>query len=251
MKTRELREYAFWGDVDVKKAEELHRLTQEFRDTLFTNYPLQNVLFNRGAEMTKKERPTSYIGLIDAVFLRTKVMLHLSVLEEMIEQATRPQILVVKSPPLIIVPGQEEKQPKIETLRGVDAGKVEQFQREWMENSTVNQAAREFQTALTECFDEFNLKFMLTRMFYSTRQFVPDEWREERRIADRIDKVADNKSYGALDNAYYGMARRLMSGVSPYWDRLASSELGRMFIVTPEQERDYMKKLYSRAKFTG
>ena len=249
-KVRTIEEYTIIGDIDISRARNLHELTIEYRDTLFGNHALQNLLLNDGDELREGKIPKSYFDLYDATWHRTKIAGHLLALEKLIELATRPPRVVVRMP-AIVIPGQEEVEC-IKTPQGLDYERVDEFQRDWL-RSLVTDKIRRYQSRLQEAFDEFNLKYVLTLVFNSLRPpniGYLELGGDEGRILNRIkEALLDHNVYSTLDNAYYLMANRFVHMAGELYKELSQDEFGKNFLLSSEEEGVFLKMVYGGLKF--
>lgn len=238
-RARNILEYSLFEDMDSEKTGKLHDLTGELRERFIEDRVVQDVLLNRGCKLEEDERPKSFYDVIGAVFNRTKTIAHLVHLDNIIDLSTRPRILVIKMP-LIVIPGQDQA-GKIETSEGIDASRVEWLQEQWFENPEVVRLAREYQGRLNEAFDEYNMQFILTLIRKSSRAFIDPSWKEEANLQGRIEKTLAHEAYNALDSAYYNRGNRFFSSAGPIWEQLNSSEYGRFFVLTQEEVQGFLK----------
>lgn len=109
---------------------------------------------------------------------------------------------------------------------------------------------RSFQSTLTKAFDEFNLKFILFKMYYSLSLPFLDDFEEKSKVQERIIKAFGGKHpllgerFNALDSAYYSTGRRFFSQAGQYWEKLSKSDFGRLFILSPEEDKEAMKRVF-------
>jgi hypothetical protein len=244
------RDYYFPGDIDLKGTEKLHNLVVQYRDQFLRNEPLQELLLNDGCKLEKPV--TSFHELRDNIYLRTATSLHLSLVEKLTELATKPSILVVNHP--LIIPyqtgqlmGQVPTEEERITQGGFDAETVESIQTEWMRNPKVGATVREYKDVLERAFGEFNLKFVLYRMYRALMSNIPDEWKQVYRIQGRIKKAFGEKrdeKLASLDNAYYNTAKKFLGGAGGLWSKLNQTDFGRKFLLTNEELVDGMRKVW-------
>ena len=234
----------------------VHDLTVRFRDKLFTNYALQNVLLNDGYDYKENsERPISFFDLGDAVWIRSMTLGHLSYLRLVIDKVTKP-FLVIPKIPLIDTSGRtclvfpndlaDSLTPITLSASGdINPEKLEAYQRLWFEEDEVRNDVRAFEKRLAEAFDVFNLNYVRTKIL-NAPHFAPYEG-EEVGIIDEISKVRGfREAFGELDDAYYSNARSLYGGCNSLWSKLNSSESGKLFILSQEEIREFLKKYTSR-----
>jgi hypothetical protein len=238
-KVRDISEYCLLEDVDLEKARKLHALVGELRERLIEDRVVQDVLLNRGCELEEDERSKSFYDVISTVFNRTKTIAHLVHLDNIIDLATRPRLLVAKMP-LLVIPGQDQV-GRIETGEGIDASRVEWLQEQWFDNPEVARLAREYQTTLNEAFDEYNMQFILNLMRQSLMAFIDPEWKKEAGLQRRIEKTFTPEAHNVLDSAYYNMGNRFFSSVGPIWEELNGSEYGKLFILMQEDVQEFLK----------
>lgn len=229
--------YTIFGDISYDDVRELHKLVVEYKERLFEDHILQDVLLNNGFEL--EDRPKNWFDVNLGCWNRRKILMHLSFLEMMLDLVSKPRLVVVKSP-LIIVPGQEQK-TEIETPEGWDAEKVECFQKEWLKNSEISRAVRSYQEQLGLAFDEYNSQTMLLLMQDCLKSFIDPSWKRERKHQEKIGEVLTPKSYEAMDSAYYNMGNRNFRAAGGLWDYLSKSEFGRHFVMTIEEESQALK----------
>jgi len=230
--TRNFPLHSIFGDVDIKKAEALHKEVCRFTDELIQNHAMQNVLMNHGYEL-EEERPSSYLDLMGGSWNRKKVCLHLSYLDMMLDLVTQPNIVAFKRP--AIIANEAEDKLSISSARGFDFDKIESIQREWMKSPETGNLVREYKKALEAAFDEYNLQFVMGMMQYARRSNIPSDWKDEHAVQVRIDKVMDTKAYTALDSAYYMAGNRLFQSAGPLWQKLDQDNFGKFFRLTPEE----------------
>jgi hypothetical protein len=239
--------------VDPEKAEGLHNLTKEYRDGFLENKHLQNLLLNTGHPMDDEERPKSFHDIQDLVWHRTIVSVSLQYLDYTMDLATRPQQVIIseksktESGSSILTYPFDEPELIVRTPQGYDFEKIEQLQCQWFENSSITETVRKYREKLTESFDEFDLKFILTEMDRTRILLIPDKLKEEFKLQSRIKDAMKNDKYGllytALDRAYYQRATMIERDASPLWKTLSETEYGRNFVLTIEETRKLVTKL--------
>ncbi len=242
-KIRDLSEYCvLLRDVDIEKVKKLHKTVGEFRESFLEDHLLQNVLLNQGYEI-EGERPESYFTQFDAIRNRTKVLIHLMLLEDSIDLATRPQLAIIETP-TIIIPGQKQE-PTIKTPMGISLEDIEELQHDWRDKGDVVETIREYQKTLKLAFDEYNMQFILGKIIRS-REFpvlYGEKWEKERKLQKRIEDVTDFRAVSVLDSAYYGMGNRFLRAGDRLYKQLSKDNFGRRFLTTKEEEIEYITKL--------
>jgi len=235
----EFGQYHFFGDVDRASCEKLHLMIDEFRQTVFSDPILYNVLFNDG--YAKENRAESFMDLTDSIWHRSLVKVALGYVRHMIDLATKPH-LIVPNTPLIDTSGisglvQPANAPGL-TESGIDAEIVEALQINWLKLHGLSGLVRSYEKALSITFDEYNLKLLLTRIDNVRGLFLSHDWKEEQAIQDRVKKTLGNSEYrqvfGALDDAYYHTAVRLEHDAGKIYEMLYKNHAGKLFIPTEE-----------------
>jgi len=248
-KIRNLEEYCFLlGDVNLDKVRELHKTVGEFRESFLKNHLLQNVLLNKGYKVEDKDMPTSYLTQIDATYNRTRTLVHLMVLENLIELVTIPQLAIIKTG--IIIPGREQD-TGIKTPQGVSLENLEEFKKDWIKNEKVVETIREYQKTLNLAFDEYNMQFILGRMNESKRHapLYGDQWEKERALQDRVERVTDSKSFTILGRAYYNMGAHFFRDAGPLHKELSKDKFGKKFLTSRDEELKFIT--YFMTNFTS
>jgi hypothetical protein len=238
-KVRDISEYFLMGDFDANKVKQMHETAGEFRERFLEDKILQNVLLNKGYELEKNYK--SFLDILDSTINRSIIAAHLTYINKMTDLMTTPQLAVITTP-VIIIPGKEEV-PKITTPSGMNLLAIESLQEEWR-NNPVSETVGEYQKYLNLAFDEYNMKFMAGLIDRAKMHFINSgkEWAEERKIQERINKVADSRAYSILDSAYYNMGNRFFNGCGALWKKLDSDEFGKFFILYNEDVHEFMKK---------
>ena len=242
VKIRDISEYYFLlRNADLEKVKELHKTTGEFRKSFLENHILQDVLLNKGYEV--KDRPESFLDIIDSTFNRTKTLIHLACVNYLMDSAINPQLAVVTIP-TIIIPG-EEFRVAIENTKGVNFESIEEFQEQWMKNP-ISQTVRKYQEQLNSAFDEYNMKFMLNLINRARINSIAmgDDWVKERKLQDIIENVADSKAYYVLDSAYYDMGNRSYRGCGRLRKELNENNFGKMFILDMDEMTNVLRKVH-------
>lgn len=241
-KIKDISKYCFLlRNADLEKVKELHKTTGEFRESFLENHILQDVLLNKGYEV--ENRPESFFDIADSTFNRTKTLIHLACVNYLMNSAIKPQLAVVTIP-TIIIPG-EEFQVAIKNTKGVNFESIEEFQKQWMKNP-ISQTVRKYQEQLTSAFDEYNMKFMLNLIYRAKINSIArgNDWVEERKLQDIIEKVADSKAYSVLDSAYYNMGNRAYRGCGRLLKELNENDFGKMFILNMDEMTNVLKKVH-------
>ena len=238
-KLRDIREYHFFGDIDIEKTANLHRLAGNYRERILGDNLLQDVLLNDSYEFEDDERPKTFHAIGDPTINRLKTSIHLNYLEYVVDLVTRPRILAVRAP-RIIIPGKRDE-PRIETAEGYDAEKVEDLQEQWLRTPKVRDMVEAYSMILNEAFDEYNLKCILLKMHGCLIRRDDVDEQEIHKIYDDIEKHMNDKSYVALDDAYYRMGNRLFSGAGDVWNRLRADNFGRNFALTEKEVAEAFK----------
>ncbi len=227
--TRNIGEYHIYR-TGMDEANKLHLLTAEMRDNFFENPAIMNLLW--GSSRARGEAPESFLDIRDAVVHRSITALSLAYLEHAIGIATRPQIMSIGSGDVIATP---ESEIKFETSQGHNYFRVEELQKQWFQNPDIVEKIREYEKTLNLAFDEFNLKFVLSRMFYSQTNFIFEDC-EEKRIQERIaDAMKPHRLYHEMDKAYYSMGNRFYAEAGSLYEKLFESDFGRFFILKEEE----------------
>lgn len=254
------KDYPLIGDVDLEKLEGLHNLAVKYKGDIFTDNDVQDILLTDGYN-PEGERRTSFHDVYDMTFLRTRTSVHLGFLEKMIEMATVPQLAVVRGEEEGIVspegkgvlyPNDVAVKAKLETPGGHNYVMTEELQEGWFREPEVAEDVRSFQKHLNGAFEEFNLKFILGRMYNSLKLFVPEDFGRVYKIHHKIMDAFGGKyedrglEFVALDNAYYNMAKRFFNRVAGSWNKLNESNFGKRFILSPEEDRKAMEDVMRR-----
>jgi hypothetical protein len=232
-KVRSLGDYLVMHNADESRLNMLHTLSVEVRDSFFSVKAVQNLLLNHGDEIPDSERPKSFLGLHDACWKRSGAALQLLYLEHVIDAAIRPQIVVQEAAGLW-TPGKKYEK-RVVTATGHDAGRIEQLQQHWLTDSELSESVRSFQRGLQEAFDEYNLKYVLGRMFQSQKHQLPKKARAEAELQKRVIQAAGRDEYLALDDAYYRMGNRFYQGCADLYKKLSRTQFGMMFILLQEE----------------
>lgn len=231
--------YYLPGDVDRDKATQVHEIALDFRGRLLSDHTLQNLLLNHGNIMDDNERPESYFDLETASIYRTLVQYRLLALKGLIDLAIKPPQIVIERK-AILLPG-ESDEIKVQTQTGLPFSFVEDIQELWIRESDTSKNIRSYKRSLESTFEEFNLQFVLTKMYgallpvdASDRFDVPEQ--EIYDILNGVMKVWDSDLYTTLDRAYFGRGKELLSSTEIIAGELAQSEFGRVFLLTQEEE---------------
>ena len=242
----------FYHYTISEEALPLHKLVVDTMGKFLKNHPVQNVLLNHG--YNPDHRPTSFYDIRDATFIRTRTMVHLIYLEHVMDVATRPRLAVAKEQGAkkVYVPGDPEPTLEFKTEEGHDFLKVEALQRGWFENPEDVKKVREMYKLLSEAFNVFNLKLILTRLEQARGCNIMEDWKGEYAFIQKIAKVFGKDGImndrkininHELDNLYYNVARSLFSRSSNAWTALDSSEYGKNFRLTMEEERQGLEQI--------
>lgn len=246
-KARALREYAPFvvshgRELDIAKVERLHIKVGDYKERLVDDPKLQDLLLNEGYQLVDAERPESLLDIPDATILRTQTVLHLVYLNRMIDLATRPRVLVVREPG-IVLPGQDAD-TKLETSEGYCPEKLEELQRRWLTETETVRDVRKFQDGLVQAMDEFDMKMVLNRMLQARSHYIPFDkgWEEVGKLREEIEEVWEQEAYLALDSAYYNRGRALYSGVGQIWERLRQNEFGKQFTLSEKEIAEVFRR---------
>jgi hypothetical protein len=229
----DFNQYMIFGDVDRDKCKQLHDLVVEFHDTIFTNSDVYDLLMEQGYE--PDERADSFFAFNDAIMLRSKVLINLFFLNHTIELATKPHLLEVISNQPIVYTEPNPEEPEITLSEGgYDFKQVETFQKQWLANPEVTKQLTDYQSVLQNSFDQFNLNFILARIYSVKNSYIPD-WEDIQKVKTRIDAVFESPLYTPMDNAYYNVARRHATHAGSLYEKVAQTEFGRMFLLSTDE----------------
>lgn len=231
--------------LDIERLRRLHDTVGKYRNNFLTDHDLQDALLNGGYRPEQEEkRPPSYLDLTDAVVPRTQTLLHLLTVQHAINLVTRPQLIVAPSQELWI-PGKPVKEERWTIPGGGDAQRLEDFQRQWLEDTETTTRVRAYEKALEDTFGEFNLKLILTCMYHAEhRARAPTP--EARQFQEEIARVLFPEGYSILDSAYYNAARRKFSVAGHGWEEVNKTEFGKFFLLSPQQVAQGMRAMMSR-----
>jgi hypothetical protein len=235
VKIRNIKEYPlFLCGAEPSKVEALHKFTGEMRDRLISDYPVQDLLLNRGYE-PEGERPESYLDLNCGIWNRRKVALHLTYLKGIQDLAEAPAVVSISRPR--IIKSEKDEKITVKTAGGHDPERIEWLQEQWMNSPEIGKAVRNYRHALESSLDEYNMQLVLNLVNHARGCFIPTEWGAEYALQERMREVCDSKAYTVLDSAYYNFGNRLFRQAGDFWQVLDKDDFGKFFRLTAEEEK--------------
>ncbi len=253
----ELNQCRFIGNKDLKELEKLHKVIEKYKEKIFTDFNIQDTLLHRGYE-TEEPRPTSFHQLYDSTYIRTRTSIHLGVLEKMIETATKPHLITVQKQPKgiikatsgMIYPNYFEENFSFKTPEDYGFQNIEDIQKNWFNEPETVEQIRNFQSSLNNAFDEFNLNFILVKMYKALDKFIPEGFETHnvqqeiiKGFGDRYESVVGER-FSLLNNAYYNSGKRFFHQAGRYWLVLNESDFGKMFILSHDEEKESIKQIF-------
>jgi len=243
--------YIFVGDYNKVQLQKAHDMVIEFRENMFSGkdrYLIQDLFLNRGCTIDDDKRPTSYFELSDHIIPRTNIKAGLRYLQYMIQLATKPELAIVHKPRIytdgisgLIIPADIKDNTTVTTSSGMDFGKIEYLQTEWLRRNDIVPDVRELEKHLQSSFNEFNLKWILSAIYNSERLFIPNDWKDISNVSNKLKKVPWRDVFTHLDNAYYNTARRYMGNAASVAENLMKDDYGSLFVIAQEDMREFIR----------
>lgn len=260
-------------------ARPLHELAVTFRDTLFGNPALYDLMFNSGEELPPESRATSYFSLpiptpdrhrtINLIWEREEALIRLRRIEEVIGLAKKEQIalptrhIVVPGSPseertyepgLLLHPFDYEYPPAV-TQDGLPLEVMDKLHARWASDSdSLATHVVRYRSLLENAVDEFNLELMLGMMQQCAEEYVPGLSMDYDGVSEHdvevealrmmVHEDMGPKSMQVLCKAYKKSGLSFMREASRVRDVLDSSDFGKAFVVQELDLDRQMKKIY-------
>lgn len=239
----DFRDYTFITDASIKDLEDFHKVTVDLYEGINTSEELKGWFFN---EVYHSDAPSTQKPMDDilvngaAPIPRNVTVAYFGLLNSLIAIATEPHLINFERDTSVIY--QNARDPEIETVsavtaQGYDAEFVEQFQRDWWDNSDITDGILELRQTLRQSLDNFNLQLIVTstaklglRDFLAPAEALP--FIKEFRSRDLSTLVP------VFDSAYYNAAKRYFFRAEQLFPRIQEHSFGEKFTFSYDEVRE-------------